>query len=246
MRRSLRTSAAALCLALTASGCGDKQAAGAAAENEAENDAAATGAATTAATDRQTAPAPPPAKCDGYTDDLGDRDWAIIYYAMTGLSPPREKWADEALAGLDRSLGAEEAWKRATAQVDTQWNAVKDIRCATLRTRADPKEYDPGLGGIPLGAFAPDAFFPFRDSSVQIALKFRNADKARVWKMTADKAAALKADSWLSSLGLVIRARLVASRPSGSGGTIEAEVVGFDIEPSEYSRIDRETVTVAP
>ena len=33
-----------------------------------------------------------------------------------------------------RGLGAEEAWKRANAQVDTQWNAVKDIRCVTLRT----------------------------------------------------------------------------------------------------------------
>ena len=165
---------------------------------------------------------------------------------MTGLAPPREKWADEALSGLDRGLGAEEAWKRANAQVDTQWNAIKDVRCVTLRTRADPKDYDPGLGGIPLGAFAPDAFYPFRDGAMQIALKFRNADKARVWKMSADKAAALKADSWLGNLGLVIRARLVASRPSGNGGTIEAEVVEFGIEPSEYSRIDRETVRVAP
>lgn len=102
----------------------------------------------------------PQAKCDSYTDDLTDRDWAIIYYAMTGLAPPREKWADEALSGLDRGTGAEEAWKRANAQIDTQWNAIKDVRCVTLRTRADPKDYDPGLGGIPLGAFAPDAFYP--------------------------------------------------------------------------------------
>jgi hypothetical protein len=243
MRRALMTSAAALCLALTANGCSDKQTADSAAG---QTPAATATAGEKTAADARPSPAAAPTKCDSYTDDLGDRDWAIIYYATTGLSPPREKWADEALSGLDRGLGAEEAWKRANAQVDTQWNAVKDIRCVTLRTRADPKEYDPGLGGIPLGAFAPDAFFPFRDGSMQIALKFRNADKARVWKMTADKAAALKADSWLGNLGLVIRARLVASRPSGNGGTIETEVVGFDIEPSEYSRIDRETVTVTP
>ncbi len=243
MNRRRMTSAAALCLVLVASGCGDKQAGGSPAG---ETPTATAGAGTIAESDVPSPLAPSPAKCDSYTDDLGDRDWAIIYYAMTGLTPPREKWADEALASLDRGLGAEEAWKRANAQVDTQWNAVKDIRCVTLRTRADPREYDPGLGGIPLGAFAPEAFFPFRDGSMQIALKFRNADKARVWKMAADKAAALKADSWLGNLGLVIRARLVASRPSGNGGTIEAEVVGFDIEPSEYSRIDRETVTVTP
>lgn len=243
MRRPLMTSAAALWLALAANGCSDKQAAG---NPAGDSSTATTGSDATAAADAPPPPAAPPVKCDSYTDNLGDRDWAIIYFAVTGLSPPREKWADEALAGLDRGLGAEEAWKRANAQVDAQWNAVKDIRCVTLRTRADPGEYDPALGGIPLGAFAPDAFFPFRDGSMQIALKIRNADKARVWKMTSDKAAALKADSWLGNLGLVIRARLVASRPSGNGGTIEAEVVEFGIEPSEYSRIDRETVRVAP
>lgn len=193
------------------------------------------------------APATPaPIRCDNYTDSLTSRDWAIIYYGMTGLTPPREKWADEALTGIDRSLGAEEAWKRANGQVESQWNAVKDVRCVTLRSRADPQAYDATLGGMPLGAFAPDAFYPFRDGSLDVALKFRNADKARVWKMTADKAAALKADSWLGNLGLAIRVRLVAARPSGNGGTIEGEIVGFDLEPSEYSRIDRETVTVTP
>ena len=243
MRRIFLTSTAALCVALTASGCGDKQAAGG---TDAGTATSASSQPVTAAAQPAQPAAAPPEKCDSYTEDLTDRDWAIIYYAMTGLAPPREKWADEALSGLDRGLGAEEAWKRANAQVDTQWNAIKDVRCVTLRTRADPKDYDPGLGGIPLGAFAPDAFYPFRDGAMQIALKFRNADKARVWKMSADKAAALKADSWLGNLGLVIRARLVASRPSGNGGTIEAEVVGFDLEPSEYSRIARETVTVQP
>lgn len=227
-------------LALSLTGCSDQQAA----------DGNVANAAVETATSPTQAAAPPaaapPAKCDSYTDSLVDRDWAIVYYAMAGLAPPREKWADEALAGIDRSLGAEEAWKRANAQVDAQWNAVKDIRCVTLRTRADPQAFDASLGGIPLGAFAPEAFFPFRDGSMQIALKFRNAGKARVWKMTADKAAALGADSWLGNLGLAIRVRLVASRPSGNGGTIEGEIVGFDIEPSEYSRIDRETVTVTP
>lgn len=227
-------------LALSIAGCGDQQAA----ESNAANAPAGSAASPSPAAAPPAAAAP--ATCNNYTDSLTDRDWAIVYYAMTGLAPPREKWADEALAGIDRSLGAEEAWKRANAQVDAQWNAVKDIRCVTLRTRADPQAFDASLGGIPLGAFAPDAFFPFHDGSMRIAVKFRNADKARVWKMNADKAAALKADSWLGNLRLAIRVRLVASRPSGNGGTIEGEIVGFDIEPSEYSRIDRETVTVTP
>lgn len=227
-------------LALTIAGCSD----GPVAEGNATG--AETRAGASPAPTAATAAAPAPVNCDNYSDSLTNRDWAIVYYGMTGLSPPREKWADEALTGIDRSLGAEEAWKRANAQVESQWNAVKDIRCVTLRTRADPQAYDAALGGMPLGAFAPDAFYPFRDGSLDVALKFRNADKARIWKMTADKAAALKADSWLGNLGLAIRVRLVASRPSGNGGTIEGEIVGFDLEPSEYSRIDRETVTVAP
>ena len=229
-------------LVLATAACGDKTPAGNQPDGVSEQKVAGTPAAAKAS-----GPAPAaPLKCDSYTDNLTDRDWAILYYAMTGLAPPREQWADQALAGIDRELGAEEAWKRANAQVEAQWNAVKDIRCVTLRTRADPQAYDASLGGMPLGAFSPETFFPFHDGPVKISLKFRNADQARVWKMTGDKAAALKADIWLGNLGLSIRARLTVARPSGNGGTIEAEIVGFDLDPPEYSRITRETVTVTP
>ena len=191
------------------------------------------------------APVPAPVNCDRFSDNLTQRDWAVVYYGMTGLAPPREQWADEALVSIDRSLGAEEAWKRANAQVDAQWTAMKDTRCITLRTGANPGEYDPGLGGIPFGAFAPDAYYPVGENTTPVSLTFRNSGAARVWKMAPDRAAALRADSWWSSASLIIRARLVAARPSGNGGAIEAEIVSFDLEPPEYSRAARETFTVS-
>lgn len=192
------------------------------------------------------APPSTPVNCDRFVDNLTERDWAVVYYGMTGLTPPREQWADEALVSIDRSLSAEEAWKRANAQVDAQWTAMKDTRCITLRTGANPGEYDAGLGGIPFGAFAPEAYFPVGENTTPVSLTFRNAGAARVWKMTPDRAAALRADSWWNSASLIIRARLVAARPSGNGGAIEAEIVSFDLEPPEYSRAARETFTVSP
>lgn len=191
-------------------------------------------------------PASTPVSCDHYPDGLTARDWAVMYYAMTGLAPPREQWADEALVALDPSLGAEEAWKRANARVDAQWNAMQATRCITLRTAANPGEYDPGLGGIAFGAFAPDAYYPVGENTTPVSLTFRNAGAARVWKMSPERAAALRADGWWSSADLIIRARLVAARPSGNGGAIEAEIVSFDLEPPEYSRAARETFTVSP
>ena len=243
MRRIFLTSTAALCVALTASGCGDKQAAGG---TDAGTATSASSQPVTAAAQPAQPAAAPPAKCDSYTDDLTDRDWAIIYYAMTGLAHPREKWADEALSGLDRGLGAEEAWKRANAQVDTQWNAIKDVRCVTLRTRADPKDYDPGLGGIPLGAL--------RARRLLSLPRRRDADRAQVPQRGQGARMENVRRQGCGAQGRQLArqsrprhpGRLVASRPSGNGGTIEAEVVGFDLEPSEYSRIARETVTVQP
>lgn len=192
------------------------------------------------------APSAAPVKCDSYPDNLTGRDWAVVYYGMTGLEPPREKWADEALVAIDRSLGAEEAWKRANAQIEAQWNAMNATRCISLRTGANPGEYDPGLGGIPFGAFAPDAYYPVGENTTPVNLTFRNAAAARVWKMPRERAIALKADGWWDSASLIIRARLVAARPSGNGGAIEAEVVSYDLEPPEYSRVARESFTVAP
>lgn len=191
-------------------------------------------------------PSAPPVKCDSYTDNLTGRDWAVVYYGMTGLEPPREQWADEALSAIDRSIGAEEAWKRANAQVEAQLNAMKDTRCITLRTGANPADYDPGLGGVPFGAFAPEAYYPVGDNTTPVNLTFHNSAAARVWKMPRERAAALHADSWWSNASLVIRARLVAARPSGNGGAIEAEIVSYDLEPPEYSRASRETFTVTP
>ncbi len=214
-----------------------------------EGEPAGTQAAATTATGGTGTAVPPasaPVNCDNYADGLTPRDWAVVYYAMTGLTPPREQWADEALVSMDRSLGAEEAWKRANAQVDAQWNAMQGTRCITLRTSANPGEYDSGLGGIPFGAFAPDAYYPLGENTTPVSLTFRNAGAARVWKMSPDRAAALRADSWWSSASLIIRARLIAARPSGDGGAIEAEIVSFDLEPPEYSRAARETFTVSP
>lgn len=191
-------------------------------------------------------PSVTPVNCNRYADNLTERDWSVVYYGMTGLDPPRERWADEALSSIDRSIGAEEAWKRANAQVEAQLNAMKDTRCITLRTAANPGDYDAGLGGVPFGAFAPDAYYPVGDYTTPINLTFQNAAAARVWNMPRERAAALRADSWWSSAGLVIRARLVAARPSGNGGTIEAEIVSFDLEPPEYSRASRETFVVTP
>ena len=213
---------------------------------DAPADANAEGAATRDAALPDAVASAAPVKCDRYVDNLTERDWAVVYYGMTGLEPPRERWADEALSSIDRSIGAEEAWKRANAQVEAQLGAMKDTRCITLRTGANPGDYDAGLGGVPFGAFAPDAYYPVGDSTTPVNLTFRNAAAARVWKMPRERAAALGADSWWSSASLVIRARLVAARPSGNGGAIEAEIVGFDLEPPEYSRASRETFTVTP
>ena len=89
MRRIFLTSAAALCITLTTSGCGDKQAAGG---TDAGTATSASSQPVTAAAQPAQPAAAPPAKCDSYTDDLTDRDWAIIYYAMKiGRASCRER-----------------------------------------------------------------------------------------------------------------------------------------------------------
>ena len=187
-----------------------------------------------------------PVACSSYREGLEDRDWSIIYYATAGLEPPREKWADQALDRLDGNLGAEEAWNRAKAKVEAQWNAVKPVRCIAIRTQAAPQPYDAASGGIALGAFDPQAYFPFRDGADRISLRFRNAEQARIWKVPPDKARALAADNWFGSVDILIRARIVGARPGNDDGVIEAEVTGYDFEPSRYSRMARESVTVIP
>lgn len=206
---------------------------------------AAANPATPAAAPVQAAPATPQAvACTDFRSDLEEGDMVRIYYATAGLPPPREKWADRVLSRLDRSLPPEEAWNRALAEVDARWNALKDLRCVTLRANAGIRRYDASRGGLLVEAFSPEAWYDFSDSGDNVRLKIRNADAAELWKMPADRGQALTANYGLANSSVVARLKIVGARPSQNGGVIEAEIVDYDVIPGSGSRAAQENIRV--
>lgn len=186
----------------------------------------------------------PQAPCRDYRADLEDGDMAMIYQAAAGLTPPFDHWADLVLARSPRDANPEAAWSRAKAQVQAQWRAVSQIRCVSLRTAANIQAYDPSRGGLIVQSLAPDHYFTFGDD---VRLTLRNAERAYVWKMPADRAEALfRGSNSFGGAELVARLHILSARPSGAGGVIEADVDSFDIAPAAYSRAAPATVTVEP
>lgn len=235
------TAGGAALLLLLATGCGSNEDAGQAA------DSAGTGAASppaAAASALATAPAVSARTCTDYRDDLTDRDYVIIYHAMTNIPPPRERWADRALSTVDRSVPAEEAWTRVNAQIDAQWAAVKDVRCITLRTDAGAQDYAADRGGVPLNALAPDTYYSFGETGETVRLQFSNAESANTWKMPADRAAAVTANYGLSGMQAEIRARIVSARPASNHGLIDAVVDRVDLVAGPYSRAGNHSIVV--
>ncbi len=202
--------------------------------------------ATVAASSAGANPAPAAAAvaCTDFRADLEDSDMVRIYYAAASLPPPHEKWAERILSRLDRNLPPEEAWSRATAESDAQWNAVKELRCITLRTDAQIERYDANRGGLIVGALGPDLYYHFSDYGDRVRLKLRNATAAEVWKMPPERGQALAANNDLWGTTLVARVRIVGARPTQEGGVMEGEVVSYDIVPRERSRAAMETVEV--
>lgn len=190
------------------------------------------------------APAPAAIACTDFRGDLEDSDMLRIYYAAAALPPPREKWAERVLQRLDRSLPPEEAWNRATAEAEAQWNAVKDLRCVLLRTNAEIGTYDAARGGLKIGALRPDIHFTFNDYGDRAKLKLRNASAAEIWRMAPERGQALTANNDLWGTTLVARVRIVGARPTQEGGVLEGEVVSYDLIPRENSRAAMETVQV--
>ena len=212
--------------------------------NAALSDAAANGSKAeddTAAGDGKNAPTPIGAmagqqngqlaepKCSEYRTDLDDGDIVRIYYAVAGLTPPLEKWAERAVPYDNGGVSQEEAWKRAKAKVQAQWDAVKDVRCFTIRTSANIGSYDDARGGLPVGAIRPDRYFTFSEGGDYVQVRLVNADKANLWKIPRDRAMALTANYGLNGATAVIRIKVLSARPSDHGGVIQGRVTGYDI-----------------
>jgi hypothetical protein len=182
--------------------------------------------------------------CTDFRSDLEDGDMVRIYYAAADLPPPREKWAERILNRMDRNLAPEEAWTRAMAEVDAHWNALKDLRCVTLRASAGIERYDSARGGLVVGAFSPNSYYDFSDYGDRVRLKILNAERAGLWKMAPARGQALTANNDLWGTNVVARLRILGARPSQDGGIVEAEVVSFDVIPRDNSRAAMETVQV--
>lgn len=204
--------------------------------------AAATAAASHAAA--PSAPAPAVVDCTDFRSDLEEGDMIRIYYAVAGLPPPREKWAERILPRVDNSLPPEEAWNRAMAEVDARWNALKDVRCITLNADSGIRRYDAARGGLLVEAFSPSSYYNFGDYADRVRLKIRNADAAYLWKMPPERGQALTANYNMSGSSVVARLKIVGARPSQDGGIIEAEVIDYDFVPRAGSRAATETVKV--
>jgi phytoene dehydrogenase-like protein len=188
--------------------------------------------------------APTASACTDYRADLEEGDMVRVYYGAAGLPPPIEKWAERVASRLDRNLLPEEAWKRATAEATAQWTALKDLRCVTLRTESNIARYDSARGGLIIDSFSPSSYYTFSDYGEQVRLKLRNADRAMVWRMTADRAQALLANSGLYGSTIVARLSIVTARPTQGGGVFEAEVDSFDVIPREHTRNSMATIAV--
>lgn len=238
----------ALCVMLLASACqkpstpGNVSATGTTGATGGATDTGSGGAGAAAAALGVTPTAPEPA-CSEYRSDLTDGDMVRIYYATAGLTPPLEKWAEQAIPYGDQGVSQEEVWKRATAQVNAQWNAVKDVRCVTIRANADIGPYDDARGGLPIGALRPNTYYSFAEGADRVQVRFRNIDSAELWKLPRDKAMALTANYALGGAAVMLRAKVLSARPSDQGGVIEARVVGYDIVPNRAG-IPQQTIVV--
>lgn len=192
---------------------------------EAIPSSAAQGAAPTAAT--------PDVKCSDYRSDVENGDMVMIYHAVSGITPAFDKWAESILYKFDRSIDPEGAWKKANEQIQAQYAAVAQTRCITLRTDAGIRAYDSARGGLIVGSFSPDTYYPFRDFGEDVRLRIRNAEAAAIWKLPADRAEALMRGSYnFGGASVVARLKIVSARPSSGNGVIEADVQSYDIMPN--------------
>lgn len=176
-----------------------------------------------------------PAALAGRTRELSNPDaftMILLYYSLSGLPPPADKWVEEDMA-VRSAQPADKAAARdaARARIAAGLAAVKDVGLLRVTTDAQLSAYDPTYSEYIVRALAPSSSLVFQQFGERVLVKFDNAQQAQRW--TIDKAEAQSVQDRIqynSSVELDALLMVTGAAPETEGGAITTKVREYELK----------------
>jgi hypothetical protein len=165
----------------------------------------------------------------------------FLYYNLAGLTPPIDNWVEQDnRVQFAQALEKAERRKAVRAELESAAAAVKDIGAIRLSMNANLSEYDPSYGEFAVRALAPSSVISFNDLGQKVELRFANGRQAQIWRVPQAESQAVRDKiGYGPGVGLDVLLRITGVQPGPGGGTINTEVVEYQMQTQNGLTIAR-------
>lgn len=171
----------------------------------------------------------------------------MLYFDLTGISPPIATWVEED-SRVKFAAAPDKATKRVAvrAELEAAASGVRDIGLIRLTMNADLSEYDPSYEEFTVRALAPSSVVTFKAFGQKVSLRFANGNDAQVWRVPRAESQAIRDRMVYNNASLDALLKIVSVQPGPAGGTIVTHVMEYELRDNRSGtaiarvRIDQE------
>jgi len=185
------------------------------------------------------------ARPEGSTvENPDDRTVALIYYSLSGGSPPETWAAEEAKSGATNEFDRQTRTTALRQELTSQMAQASQVGRLKISVRSDISQYDVQRGVYYVGLFGGSTSLGFAYHGQNYRLEFTNKDKAQAWRLPADEAQrVLELNDGGRSVVVTVTVELLSAYAKADGGAIRARVLNYAIEnPSTNALLGRADV----
>lgn len=154
----------------------------------------------------------------------------MLYFDLTGISPPIDNWVEED-SRVRIAPAPDKAAKRAAvrAELEAAASGVRDIGLIRLTMNADLSEYDPSYEEFTVRALAPSSVVTFKAFGQKVSLRFANGNDAQIWRVPREQSQAVRDRMGYNSASLNALLKIVSVQPGPAGGTIVTNILEYEL-----------------
>lgn len=159
-----------------------------------------------------------------------DSTVVMLYYDLTGISPPIDSWVEEDTR-VRFARAPDKAAKRAAvrAELEAAASGVRDVGMIRLRMSSDLSEYDPAYQEFTVRALSPASVVTFKALGQNVSLRFANGNDAQVWRVPSAESQAIRDRIGYGGASLDALLKIMSVQPAPAGGTIVTNVVEYEL-----------------
>ena len=176
-------------------------------------------------------PAKVPASRTATADNPDAELISLIYYSLSGQTPPLEDWAKQDFQFVPNEFDRASKTAAALTAYKTKYAFASQVGHLTVPISSQLSDYDSKYGEFYVGAFSPSSSLSFPYKGETFTLDFDNGDQAQHWKLSStDAAQVIGRNSGSHSVVISAALDILNAQPASNGGTLVVRITKFAVQ----------------